>query len=422
MNYAKIVQEKFNNARQICRVIQKGFYAIVIIFERVEPLDEVIGILKSRTPETRFEVQVAGTPECAELNFNFPDGEQARIFVGDKFEEWLDEILLKDQNAKISILAGYKKDGRYDYFINWPNIQLNAKRARSFEQLSTLDPSLHSVIAISAVEQQSFWPFGSGVMLMEGYAATARHNIIGLYNHYNDYRKIGNDVTGTVTIRGVGLVAVHNYGNGDVPALWTIESAHFDALSDVAILRLSPRNDVAEKYHWKGCPKLNINPPRLNEVISAFGFTTFDESEFKSNLDHVILNFISKDQYDLWAAVKAKGVVLNIFSKHRDRGMVSFPCFKTDADFKHGMSGGPIFDSNGNLVGIISQGSVPIALGETESFGALLWPLLRIVVSIEGKTRFLDILKESPVEVIGIENLVLNADGSFDFRTIIRGF
>jgi hypothetical protein len=40
----------------------------------------------------------------------------------------------------------------------------------------------------------------------------------------------------------------------------------------------------------------------------------------------------------------------------RDRGMLPFPCFRTDAFFAPGMSGGPIARPDGRVVGVVSAG------------------------------------------------------------------
>jgi hypothetical protein len=56
--------------------------------------------------------------------------------------------------------------------------------------------------------------------------------------------------------------------------------------------------------------------------------------------------------------------------------MLSFPCFQVNARFDHGMSGGPVFDETGCLVGVICA-SLPGEDGaEHVSYVAGLAPML----------------------------------------------
>ena len=56
-----------------------------------------------------------------------------------------------------------------------------------------------------------------------------------------------------------------------------------------------------------------------------------------------------------YALKTARGAVVEIHERRRG-GMVDFPSFQTTGHYKHSMSGGPIIDTDGLVVGLISTG------------------------------------------------------------------
>lgn len=79
----------------------------------------------------------------------------------------------------------------------------------------------------------------------------------------------------------------------------------------------------------------------------------------------------------------SKGTIQEVFPEFRDKGMLSFPCFRTDARFEPGMSGAPIFDETGNVLGVVCSGGD--SAGDTAQFishGSLIWPIFGCQVDI----------------------------------------
>jgi Trypsin-like peptidase domain len=54
--------------------------------------------------------------------------------------------------------------------------------------------------------------------------------------------------------------------------------------------------------------------------------------------------------------VASLGNVEEIHPRRRDSSFVTFPSFRTTANYEHGMSGGPVWDTNGHVVGVVSTG------------------------------------------------------------------
>ena len=71
------------------------------------------------------------------------------------------------------------------------------------------------------------------------------------------------------------------------------------------------------------------------------------------------------------------GQITQVYPEKRDMVMAPWPCFRTDARFEHGMSGGPIINERGGVCGVICSAMDGIQDSEGYiSFGSLLWPAL----------------------------------------------
>jgi hypothetical protein len=115
----------------------------------------------------------------------------------------------------------------------------------------------------------------------------------------------------------------------------------------------------------------------------------------------------------------SSGSILEVHPLYRDRGLLSFPCFRTDAVFNHGMSGGPIFDEAGNVIGVVCSGETD----SSYSYGSLIWPIFGAQIDFlkepgeAGKTIY-DLAVSGKIqtdESLKSINVTTNPDGS---RTI----
>ena len=106
------------------------------------------------------------------------------------------------------------------------------------------------------------------------------------------------------------------------------------------------------------------------------------------------------------------GEITEIYPEKRDSSMLPFPCYRTNARFEHGMSGGPVFNDRGHLCGLICAGS------ETEtdyySYVSTLWPSMATPVSFpragfaSGETYpVLDLARQGFIKAEGWERIVL---------------
>jgi hypothetical protein len=114
----------------------------------------------------------------------------------------------------------------------------------------------------------------------------------------------------------------------------------------------------------------------------------------------------------------AAGVVEEIYPVSRDNGLLSFPCFRTNAQFAPGMSGGPIFDDSGNVCGVVCSGTQIEEGGANHtSYGSLIWPIFGCEIDIADspnanirKTLLYDLAKKG----------IISTDASFDQIEVVK--
>jgi hypothetical protein len=135
-----------------------------------------------------------------------------------------------------------------------------------------------------------------------------------------------------------------------------------------AWLRL-PRNASTNELLRLYTVTLRPAPPQPGEPVHAVGY-------------YGMVVEPRSEGYDLCYAhetAHSTGRVLEVHPEYRDRGLLNFPCLRTDAVFAHGMSGGPIFDSTGCVVGVVCSSDST----QENSYGSLIWPVFGCQIDIQ---------------------------------------
>jgi hypothetical protein len=142
---------------------------------------------------------------------------------------------------------------------------------------------------------------------------------------------------------------------------WHATSATTSAYTDIGFLHVVPKNEVAASFAWPQFPELELLPPTPGERVTAFGFPEVHAEELPDR--SVKVTSVARMKH---------GTVLTDFE--RGRGSWDFPQFETDAEFAHGMSGGPVVHE-WRICGVVSYAS-RYEEGSNRSYAAALWPLL----------------------------------------------
>jgi S1-C subfamily serine protease len=140
--------------------------------------------------------------------------------------------------------------------------------------------------------------------------------------------------------------------------------------TDIAVLQLLPAGPMSPDHIWE-VPVLELLPPKVGSRIAAFGYprssvTMKEPSHFVAQTD----------------ARTASGTVTKVHEQYRDKSMLKFPCFETNARFDPGMSGGPVLNEQGHVCGIIGTGlDAPPEGGDYYSHASTLWPAMGTLVN-----------------------------------------
>ena len=113
------------------------------------------------------------------------------------------------------------------------------------------------------------------------------------------------------------------------------------------------------------------------------------------------------------------GEVTALYLEGRDSVMNPHPCIEVKCLTLGGMSGGPAFDKDGHLVGILTS-SFEHELGP--SYCSLWWPMANHAIgstwltgSVTLPTNLLQLNAAGLARIIGPEAISLHSDGSFNF-------
>jgi S1-C subfamily serine protease len=198
---------------------------------------------------------------------------------------------------------------------------------------------------------------------------------------------------------------------------WRVDSASGSPFTDVAYLHLS-----TDDRGWDEPPQdqtaIDLQFPQLGETLVAYGYP-------RTTVDTVTVD----DTTTITVNYQARRVTGRVLEMHaqRDQTMYPFPVVRTDAAFDAGMSGGPVFDDDGRLRGLIcgSAEGVP-----DMNYVALLWPSVftPVDVSLPGEAAIdgtiAELASAGLLDVRGIECVRQTAanqvEWTFDRHTRMR--
>jgi hypothetical protein len=267
------------------------------------------------------------------------------------------------------------------------------KNISPFQYYELSEANSENLLIISGVinEENIIYPVGSGVIFAPYLALTAKHVINELWKniHHHPFDERNKTQNGQFSIIGYQILNSSNTNQSwSVNKIWDCPGA------DIVLLELSVPPDIKGR-NYTNWPKLSLNslPPYPGEIVTGIGFGELDRNE----------------ETILCSAKKSEGEVLEVFGERRENGVFNFPCFSINANFAHGMSGGPIIDQKGHLRGIVSGSSID----EMPSYGASLWPIAGTkihdinnqIYSRNPFPLFLDLMKSEYCDAINWENI-----------------
>lgn len=211
-----------------------------------------------------------------------------------------------------------------------------------------------AMFALDLVTHEGHHVGGSAFLVFPGVALTAIHTI-------DDWRARGLMAEGAE----FSLLAL-SVRHGQI-RVWEVQSitGHSD-LSDVAILTLIPRFEVTDDMEY-AIFRMTCRIPAVGQRVGFLGHTPVDGAEcfgFDEGTMNADINLA------LW---QASGVVSDLYIPNGP--MFRSPGFGVEADNLGAMSGGPVFDERGFVVGLLTSG-LPGSDGFNTTFCSLVSPAL----------------------------------------------
>jgi Trypsin-like peptidase domain len=142
---------------------------------------------------------------------------------------------------------------------------------------------------------------------------------------------------------------------------------------DIAVLAFGVPAEWPDDHSWT-VPAIDLLPPKVGAQIAAFGYP-----------DSLIERVEERVSATLSVhPTTSTGEVQEVHHTFRDRSRLAFPCFRTNAKFAGGMSGGPVFDvQTGHICGIICSGTEFADHSEESiSYASALWPVVATVIDV----------------------------------------
>jgi hypothetical protein len=240
------------------------------------------------------------------------------------------------------------------------------------------DPVQRGVMPLIMVQDNEVIPLGTGFTITpDGLMITARHVIEEAERRARSRsgNRYGNDLQ--LEIFALYVIAHHadaHLCGGPLPIreVWMLDGL------DICYCMLSGAflNDEVVRF-----PVVRLSPgiPKVGENIIGFGYLKM-AGALKGTLENgqTPLNYRQDTAF-------TRGQIMEVYPQRRD-SLLPFPCFRTNARFDSGMSGGPVMNERGNVCGVICN-SLPAddKWPEHRSNASLLYPSLGTIIDVTGQ-------------------------------------
>lgn len=201
-----------------------------------------------------------------------------------------------------------------------------------------------ALLAVSFRDGQDHHTIGSAVLLHPGVALTAKHVV-------QDWLERIAAGSGSAVCQAARQAEV---------LLWDVEGVTTVLEGDLAVLSLRGRSALPPNNEYV-VGHATTRMPQVGDPVFLCGFSA--EAASLPVTSRIEIRGMLR---------AAHGRVIDVWPSGRDRFMLPSASFAVDCPAFGGMSGGPVFDGDGYLIGVVSSSSE----GEEIAFVSHVWPAL----------------------------------------------
>lgn len=248
-------------------------------------------------------------------------------------------------------------------------------------------PAMQVAMVLIAEHDGELRFVGTGFAVAPGLAVTAQHVIedCATYQEKRDgYRRQGSQFS-------LSAIQLHE---GKMYQ-WSVEAMYGSTAADIAFLQLSRPSwwgDGPDQVK-PGIARLNLNPPNIGDELRIFGFlgSQVEDGVFVVSPSECACRVRRVDRR------------LSFLSPHWR--------IEVEGEIEHGMSGGPCFESNWDVVGVNSSGwrgdNMP-------AYVAPLWPAMKLEIDLfkSGPFAAIDLFRQGPQQALGYRRVYVTSDGT----------
>ncbi|HTF16634.1 MAG TPA: trypsin-like peptidase domain-containing protein [Chryseolinea sp.] len=272
----------------------------------------------------------------------------------------------------------------------------------SFQKHKIKDSPIYSVtVRIVAMDKdfQNVVASGTGVVVAQNLVLTAKHVFEDFAVKFG-IGKINSAGVAETDDFNIWVMFMSNHP-GQLYHVYEVAQIHLNPYSDLALFHLNSFDKAGKNHRYFSSP-LSLVIPSIGERVTAFGYpkSKVVVRRDEQGTSHIEIN----DEPSI-----SVGEIKDVHPEKRDNFSITFPSALTNARMDGGMSGGPVFNDEGMLIGLVCRGYDLVDDEEPISYIALLWPLMATIVELKGeRIPLYKLAEDGIVKTEGLEHIIID--------------